>query len=164
MPVLHTTDEFSTAVDGSGNAIPSHVIGFPTLDPSVSPAGGGKLGVYSFWPITDSEGPLPIPPGSTSPDTQPDQMPPNTGQDFEFYDYTGNQNYAEAGNDYSGAGTPQTFITAFGNIRNGELYTLPGPVNGYTGGIDFSTPYSAALSLYRTWVTSPGNNVIVAED
>jgi arylsulfatase A-like enzyme len=87
--ILHTSDEYSGA-----NGSPSHAIAFRTVDVTVNPAGsgtcgGGKLGIYSFWPTC-----------ATTPVANPTT---GTYPQFEFYSYSATTaypygNYGEVGN------------------------------------------------------------------
>jgi hypothetical protein len=75
--------------------------------------GGGKLGMYAFWPNC-----------STYPDTSQDIQ-------FEFYDYSNSSNYGEVGNDAfygtlptwnaAGAGI---YLNSYNNVMAGELYNI----------------------------------------
>ena len=59
--ILHTSDDVPIAKLLSGSAVPSHVIGFRTVDYTdinselslrfypANSYGGGKLGIYSYW-------------------------------------------------------------------------------------------------------------------
>jgi len=121
--VLHTTDEYYTlaSLQADGLIYPPHAVAFRTFDNTLNgntsgsnalqrelgPAGGGKLGMYSYW---NEE----VGPGfGTNPNpTQPVLGNTSYPQQFEFYNYQpapntlGNGgsslavNLGEMGNDY----------------------------------------------------------------
>lgn len=150
--ILTTTDEDQT----QGETIPTHIVGFRTVDLTVqyqnadgiNVYGGGKLGIYSIWP------PVPTPPNSSNIGpalTQP--APANAQQQqFEFYDYTGSQNYAEKGNEWLTNPANSAFLAAFNNtVVQNELY-VPG---AFTAG-PYNTQYQAAMLNWALAVTNSG--------
>lgn len=158
--ILTTTDEFQS-LTVNGNAVPTHVVGFRTVDltvrypnaDSVNVYGGGKLGVYSFWP------PVPNPPNSSNVGpslTQPNPANANQ-QQYEFYDYTGSYptvvgNYPEIGNNWLTSPMASNFLAAFNNVAvQNELY----PPNAYTLG-PYNAAYQAAL---LAWAKSATNSI-----
>ena len=134
--ILHTTDEFSSAEIPNGSSdvsVPSHAIGFRTVDLTVTQLnpdgvnvqGGGKLGIYSYWRPLNSSHP-----------TQPNLNP---GQQFEFYDYTGG-NLGEVGNQWATESAQATaFQSAFNAAVPNELYYIDSRI---------ATSYNAALNSY----------------
>ena len=134
--ILHTTDEFSNAgynITGTVVPVPSHAIAFRTVDLTVTQKspdgfnvqGGGKLGIYSYWPPTNAAYP-----------TQPEL---SLGQQFEFYDYTGG-NLGEIGNQFGSESTQSSaYLSAFNTIAASELYYVD-PM--------FNSAYNTALSRY----------------
>ena len=156
--VLTTMDEFHDAYvnfSGVNTAVPTHVTGFRTVDltlryanaDGVNVYGGGKLGVYSFWP------PVPNPPNAANVNpslTRPDPTK-SINQQYEFYDYSGpNYNYPENGNEWLSNPLNATFLAAFNNatVQN-EL----NPVNAYTLG-PYNAAYQEALLAWATAVTN----------
>jgi uncharacterized sulfatase len=117
--ILHTTDEFASANIATMNInVPSHAIAFRTVDLTVNQVnpdgfnvnGGGKLGIYSYWPNPNSV-------NATYPDL-------TQTQEFEFYDYTGG-NLAEVGNEYITNPTlASNFMAAYNAIAANELYII----------------------------------------
>ena len=117
--ILHTTDEYYALA--AGTVLPPHAVAFRTFDNTLNgntsgsnslqrelgPAGGGKLGLYSYWYEEVSPGY-----GSNSSPTQPVVNNTTYPQQFEFYNYQpspntlGNGgsslpvNLGETGNDY----------------------------------------------------------------
>jgi hypothetical protein len=157
--ILTTTDEF-LSMTVSGNSVPTHVVGFRTVDltapyenaDGVTVFGGGKLGVYSFWP------PVPNPPNSSNINqslTQPN-LANSSQQQYEFYDYTGSfpigvGNYPEIGNDWLSNARASNFLAAFNNVAvQNELY----PPGAYTLG-PYNAQYQAAL---LAWAQSATNS------
>jgi len=158
--VLHTNDEFpgATEQDSSGLNVnqPSHALAFRTVDITVTsssgPAvagnyGGGKLGVYVFWPSASSCGSTPITWPVVGNSAKPLQ--------FEFYDYTGG-NLGEEGNDaFCSPGewneTAITYITNLNAIIQRELYG-----NEFRGGLraTVQAAYAAAYQDYANFQTS----------
>ena len=168
--VLHTTDEgFSETLTFNGQPVPSHAIAFRTVDfslggPPQVPYGGGKLGIYSFWPYTGTK--------PTQPDT-------SRGQQFEFYNYSSTPptppdnlslptplvRYGETLNqvqlDAAGAvakGVSGMYQTNFGdaNVQN-ELYSfsMPDihvPVPNY-----ITSGHTTALATYLAYVSAAQN-------
>ncbi len=132
--VLHTTDEYSTAFYnvGAGNVVvPSHAIAFRTVDLTVNRVnpdgfmvqGGGKLGMYSFWDLTNASSPT---------------HPLGANQQYEFYDYSSG-NLGEIGNDFwSDTVNAAAFQSAFASIAPSELYNVAG----------FTATYNTALNRY----------------
>jgi hypothetical protein len=137
--VLHTCDEdLSASTPGTGAPAPSHAVAFRTVDISVNsgmqpPYGGGKLGIYSYWPSPCPEGESP-----ESSQTKPvTSDPPTNEQQFEFYFYSpydGNlsPNPAEIGNQAFSDGAPtwesdaQNYYNCFiGTSVQNELNQVP---------------------------------------
>ena len=132
--VLHTCDEDLIAyIPNTTTQAPSHAIGFRTVDITVTPYGGGKLGTYSYWPSP-----------CTTPFSQTQTKPLLTGtpatpaQEFEFYFYSpydGNlsPNPQETGNQaFTSTGAWEPEAATYNNTNNfqsatvqGELYTVP---------------------------------------
>lgn len=142
--IIHTADEYAAAIV-SGSAVPSHALCFRTVDLTVSSLnpdgvtvnGGGKLGIYSFWPNPSQ------PP--TQAQTQPDT---SRAQQYEFYDYTLSQNYGETGNEYLTSSKVPTYVSAFGTASTpgvgfSELYP---PESTFPA--QLKTPYDLALAAY----------------
>ena len=147
--ILTTTDEFATAAV-NGTLVPPHAVGFRTVDltvpyrnaDGVNVFGGGKLGIYSFWPS--------VPSSPTSSNVNQTLTQPNMSlaQQYEFYDYTGavtgNRNYPELGNEWLSNPLNSVFLAAFNNIAvQNELY----PPNAYTTSL-YNAFYQAALLSY----------------
>jgi hypothetical protein len=133
--ILHTCDEDLTAsIPHVGTPVPSHVIGFRTVDITVTPYGGGKLGIYSYWPS-------PCPQSANAPPSPSQTHPLLSGtpatpaQHFEFYFYSpydGNlsPNPQETGNQVftnTGAWEPEAnqYNSNFQSLVQSELYTVP---------------------------------------
>lgn len=155
--ILHTTDEFPFAVIGNPLApVQSHAVAFRTVDLTVARtngdgatvSGGGKLGVYSFWPA-------PTWPG-VSAQTRPAQGQP---QQFEFYDYTGTGNLGETGNEYTTNPNVTAFVNAYQQAGQGELYAL----NQYPWPANLQNAYNAALQAYLYSVSVCGNGAPSAD-
>jgi arylsulfatase A-like enzyme len=145
--VLHTCDEdLSAIIPGTkncptpGTPAPSHAIAFRTVDISVNanqapPYGGGKLGIYSYWPSPARQGDDPPNPAQTQPLLT--GTPATPAQEFEFYYYSPNgslsPNPQEVGNQafYNNGGTPaweteaSAYNSAFGAVVSAELYAIP---------------------------------------
>jgi arylsulfatase A-like enzyme len=170
--ILHTTDEgfgFNYTLPGSGspgNPVQDHAIAYRTVDYSgqppvapTSPYGGGKLGVYSFWPAAVE--------GSTLP-TQ--TQPSGTGlanQQYEYYNYSQMSsaqllppNYGETGNQLQVSegelATPcGEYLTDLNTALTSELYfaalTMPG---GGAVPTFLSAAYTQALGAYQDYVYS----------
>ncbi len=149
--ILHTFDEDTTAsIPGSGGTSqPSHAIGFRTFaynGPSAY-AGGGKLGIYSYWPSSTTE--CSSGQSATSP-----YITSETPQQFEFYDYTngsppnygevGNQALVEAGSSPVLTAEAAAYLAAFESIQNSELYNF------------FSEFYSSYTAAYDTYLAFAG--------
>lgn len=135
--ILSTMDEYATANVGAMQ-VPPHAIAFRTVDLTVNQTspdginvmGGGKAGIYTFWPSPSAANP-----------TQPDPAQANNAQ-YEFYNYTGG-NLGETGNDYfTEPSAANSYINAFYQIAASELYYIDP---------QFSGPYNAALN---TWINS----------
>jgi len=134
--ILHTTDEYASA-----NSEPAHAVAFRTVDPTASPnAGGGKLGVYSFWK-----------PGSITPIVGNPSYP----QQYEFYNYspvsatqTLSPNPGERGNQAFSGGGQAPEMTAYLNSFNSaavqsELSAVPAVL---------ANAHQAALTAYLDFV------------
>ncbi len=135
--VLSTMDEYPSETV-AGSPVPPHAIAFRTVDLTVSQLnpdnnyvnGGGKIGIYSFWPSTSAANP-----------TQPDPARAVNTQ-YEFYDYTGG-NFGETGNNYTNENSlAMSYVNAFNDIAADELYYVDSA---------FAVPYNAALN---TWINS----------
>jgi Sulfatase len=141
--VLHTCDEnYLAYIPNTQTRAPSHAIAFRTVDYSITPYGGGKLGVYSQWYTCGANA------------TQPDTTVP---QQFEFYNYSPNEglavNTGESGNqafDSSGAWVAEAnlYNSNFTSVVQNELYNLSlTPNQSY-----IPNAQSQALQTYITWV------------
>ncbi len=153
--ILHTMDEFGSATEhdytGGKAGQPSHAIAFRTVDPTVTLAsgpatagnyGGGKLGVYAFWPSSCSTWPI-----------MDDRI------QYEFYDYT-NGNGGETGNDaFSSPGvwdqTAIDYICAFNSVMCDELYD-----NSFAGGLrsQVQAAYAVAFQAYNNYANGCGSD------
>ena len=119
--VLFSTDEYNYAAQWNNTSVPqpSHAVAIRTLDANyrflgsdntMNFFGGGKLGMYTYWPNAMSY--------------------PNTAAgltQFEFYDYY--LNPGEVGNDAFNSGnwntaTAGAYLTAYNNIMAAELYNI----------------------------------------
>jgi arylsulfatase A-like enzyme len=149
--ILHTMDEFRAAMEhdstGATARQPPHAIAFRTVDPTVTVAsgpattgnyGGGKLGVYTFWPASCGSWPV-----------MHDQI------QYEFYDYT-NGNSGETGNDaFPSPGvwnqTAIDYICAFNGIMCAELYN-----SSFAGGLQsqVQAAYQSAFQAYSNYASS----------
>ena len=150
--ILHTSDDMPTAGSGS-SAVPSHVIGFRTVDATdvnsnsapfypANSYGGGKLGIYSYW---NSCGQMSAP-----------ILPINTGgaqSQYEFYNYSphpfvGSEN-----------ANPQELVNQFFDPTTGDR-TAQG-LNYYENFYNIGTLQGnnvQAELYYLNAGTSPGNN------
>jgi hypothetical protein len=109
--------------------------------------GGGKLGIYSFWP--------PIPGTLTGINGALTQPNPGSIQQFEFYDYSntsGSRNYPELGNEWLTSPRASLYINAFNDpmVQN-DLY-LNVAVNP-----GLNSAYSNALLSYAQSETGQGS-------
>jgi hypothetical protein len=144
--ILHTTDEFLAAsIPGTSTTQPSHAIAFRTADFRYTPAGGAKLGIYSYWPRATGECASGV--SATAP-----YITTGTAQQFEYYDYTNGSpsNYGEVGNQaLEDSGGPvlipdaSAYLTAFESIAADELYYLFSEF--------YSSAYTSAYGAYLTY-------------
>ncbi len=142
----------------------SHAVAFRTVDVTVSPQGGGKLGMYSYWPLTDPVTAVSAMTRHTSPQTQPGVSAGSYTPQYEFYNHTAG-NAAETGNSYTTDPAAPTFAAAFGGIVNNELYNLFS-TTGAPSGLLYSQCNLAltAFSIYLSNTASAGLSFPVSED
>jgi arylsulfatase A-like enzyme len=166
--ILHTTDEFPTAIV-SGNYVQSHAVAFRTVDLSdrytdadgFNVYGGGKLGIYSYWP--------PVPGNPTLSNINAALTQPQSGNyhQFEFYDYsmsaTHNRNYPEVGNEWLTNPRNSIYLDAFTDPRvQSELYLnvalYPGLQSNYMNAL-LSYAESQALTGPFSSCPAPDNDI-----
>ena len=157
--VLFSTDEFSSAANPlTETPVPSHAIGFRTVDTTVQDydantgmnfCGGGKLGMYTSWLEC-----------TTYPNTAATSN--SHAAEFEFYDYypPGN-NYGEIGNDAFNSGwrwnsaTAGVYLNSYNNIMAQELYYISPAIQGA-----FDNAFTAYMNYLGT--SNGGGDVIQA--
>jgi arylsulfatase A-like enzyme len=130
--ILHTQDEMAAAkIPATNTPQPSHALAFRTVDVTTTPAGGAKLGIYSYWqPCT----------------TCPYVGDTHRQQQYEFYNYSAG-NYAETGNQAFGVDDQlspdaQRYLNSFNAAVYNELYPIYPQVQA---------AYQAAFSTYMTY-------------
>ena len=175
--ILHTSDDIAIATSGTGNRtpVPSHVIGFRTVDVSdvnTSSApfypsnsyGGGKLGIYSYW-NTCGQMSAPVMPINTT----------NAPSEYEFYNYspippTGSlaANPQEVGNQmFDGMGSNTTLAQLYFNDFYGigspggtnvqeELYQLNAGSSPGNNTQQVQAAIQTAYESYRTFLFTNG--------